>query len=163
MTLQSVRWLVGAIAVVFLLSSDIAWAKQRAPRHSSQIFAAGEPARHGSKLTKVEIAIVEVDGKAIFAPNDLKFPRGATVRFQIRNDTSATHEFVIGSHTENIGHAETMKLSPVIEHDEPNARTLLPRATAVLDWHFSNSGTFEFACLLNGHAEVEEDGKIVVE
>ncbi len=106
--------------------------------------------------------MVEVDGKMILAPPEMTFSQGDNVRFVIRNDTSRAHEFVIGSHTENMAHAQTMKLSPPVAHDEPNGRLVAPGATTVLDWRFTNVGSFEAACLLDGDADVEDSAKITV-
>lgn len=106
--------------------------------------------------------MVEIDGKMFFTPEAMTVMQGDTVRFVIRNDTSSDHEFVVGSHTENIAHAQTMKLSPPVDHDEPNGRLVKPGRTAVLDWRFANAGVFEAACLLNGHAEGETPIRITV-
>lgn len=55
-----------------------------------------------------------------------------------------------------------MRKNPDMEHDDPNAKRLAPKATGELVWKFSKDGEFEFACLIPGHREGNMIGKIVV-
>jgi uncharacterized cupredoxin-like copper-binding protein len=49
-----------------------------------------------------------------------------------------------------------------MEHDDPNAKRLKPKATNEIVWRFTKRGEFEFACLIPGHREAGMLGKIVV-
>ncbi|UGV26952.1 copper resistance protein [Rhodopseudomonas boonkerdii] len=111
----------------------------------------------------MQVAMVDVGGTMTFAPNEFRFARGTNVRFTIRNDTERPHEFVLGSHTENLAHSQTMTLGIGQGHDEPNGRVVAAGATVNLDWQFTKVGEFEFGCLLAGHPDVEIAGRIVVE
>jgi uncharacterized cupredoxin-like copper-binding protein len=126
-------------------------------------FAAGQPVRANAKASQVDIVFSEVDGRLNITPRQLKFTRGQTVKFSLRNDTNVKHEFVLGSVAENLGHAQSMQLSPDFEHHEVNGRVLKSKSSAMFHWRFTRSGTFEFACLVPGHADSEMRGQIVVD
>jgi uncharacterized cupredoxin-like copper-binding protein len=49
-----------------------------------------------------------------------------------------------------------------MEHDDPNAKRLQPRASSEINWKFTKRGEFEFACLIPGHYEKGMVGKIIV-
>ncbi len=53
-----------------------------------------------------------------FRPGQFTVRRGDTLRLQVHNDGKVMHEFVIGTPTENAGHAELMLRFPDMEHDE---------------------------------------------
>jgi uncharacterized cupredoxin-like copper-binding protein len=55
-----------------------------------------------------------------------------------------------------------MKKYPEMEHDDPNARRIVPKKTAEIVWRFTKTGTFEFGCLIPGHREAGMTGIIVV-
>ena len=152
---------LAAIAFVTTCLPSPAWSSRRAKVPTIPTFAAGEPARPASPKRVVEVAMIEIDGKMTYAPEEISFVQGDSVRFVIRNDTSSAHEFVVGSQAENMGHAETMKLLPGSHHDEPNARLVPSGRSSVLDWTFSKPGTFEAACLLGSH-QGEGTMKIIV-
>lgn len=156
------HFVIAATVSAFCMTQT-AWSRERSkPRNFTQ-FAAGEPSRSTKAKVTVSIALVAVDGTMKFVPDELKFARGDEVQFIIRNETSGPHEFVIGSHVENLGHAQSMKLQAGDPHDEPNGRMLKPGGAAILNWRFTKPGKFEFGCLLAGHAEIEVPGTIVVE
>jgi uncharacterized cupredoxin-like copper-binding protein len=49
-----------------------------------------------------------------------------------------------------------------MEHDDPNAKRLMPHGNSDLVWKFTKRGEFEFACLIPGHYEKGMFGKIIV-
>ena len=126
-------------------------------------YAAGQPVKGKWKSTAVTVVLSEQGGKLVISPNRLRFKQGEVVKFSIRNDTAVKHELVLGTATENLGHAESMRISPDIEDHEVNGRVMNPNSTAELQWQFINTGTFEFACLVPGHAETEIRGEVIVE
>ena len=56
-----------------------------------------------------------------------------------------------------------MQKNPDMEHDDPNAKRLKPKATGEIVWQFTKAGTFDFSCLIPGHREAGMFGTIVVE
>jgi uncharacterized cupredoxin-like copper-binding protein len=126
-------------------------------------YAAGQPVKGRWKSTPVAVVFSEQGGKLVISPRQLKFKQGEVVKFSIRNDTAVKHEFVLGTETENLGHAESMKISSDLEHHEINGRVMKPKTAAVLQWQFLNIGKFQFACLVPGHADKEMRGEVIVE
>jgi uncharacterized cupredoxin-like copper-binding protein len=49
-----------------------------------------------------------------------------------------------------------------MEHDDPNAKNLEPKAKSEILWRFSKRGTFEYSCLIPGHREAGMTGKVTV-
>jgi uncharacterized cupredoxin-like copper-binding protein len=88
--------------------------------------------------------------------------RGEQVRFVLSNVGELDHEFVLASTAENLKHAELMKKFPDMEHDDPNGKTLKPKAKSELLWRFTRKGRFEFACLIPGHREAGMTGIVNV-
>ena len=99
----------------------------------------------------------------LFLPNALKVRKGEQVRFQLRNNGVLDHEFVVSTVEENLKHMKEMEKNPDMEHDDPNARRLKPKATGEIVWHFTKAGTFDFSCLIPGHRQAGMFGTIVVE
>ena len=46
-----------------------------------------------------------------------------------------------------------MKKFPEMEHDDPNAKRVLPEREQRIVWKFTKRGEFEFACLIPGHSK----------
>ena len=104
----------------------------------------------------------EGDGKMMFIPDRVEVKRGEQVRFIIRNNGLLAHEFVLANTTDNLKHAALMQKYPDMEHDDPNGKTLQPKANSEIVWRFSKAGEFEFACLIPGHREAGMIGKVTV-
>ena len=97
-----------------------------------------------------------------YVPNRIEVKRNEQIRFVLKNDDVQTHEFLLASKAENRKHAEVMKKHPEMEHDDPNGKTLAPKASAEILWRFNKRGSFEFACLIPGHREAGMVGTVVV-
>jgi Cu/Ag efflux protein CusF len=69
---------------------------------------------------------------------------GEQVRFEIFNEGSWNHEFVLASEAANRKHAELMKKFPDMEHADPNAVRLSPFASGAILWKFTRRGAFQF-------------------
>lgn len=150
-------------SVIIVAGTSFVDAAPRGPAVDSHYgYAAGQPVKGKWKATPVAVVFSEQGGKLEISPRQLNFKQGEVVKFSIRNDTSTKHEFLLGTATENLGHAESMKISPEIEHHEINGRVMKPKSTVELQWQFINAGTFEYACLVSGHAETESRGKVIV-
>ena len=78
------------------------------------------------------------------------------------NGGALAHEFILANEKDNLKHAELMKKYPDMEHDDPNGKSVQPKAKSEILWRFSKAGTFEFACLIPGHREAGMIGKITV-
>ncbi len=55
-----------------------------------------------------------------------------------------------------------MKKNPEMEHDDPNSKTLQPKANGEILWRFNKRGTFEFGCLIPGHSASGTTGTVIV-
>jgi uncharacterized cupredoxin-like copper-binding protein len=123
---------------------------------------AGEPATASAATTTVEVEMFDAGGRMGFKPDRVEVESGTVVKFIIHNRGAASHEFVLGDSAENAAHARMMRQMPDMKHDDPNAKTLDPGATASLAWRFTHRGEFEFACLLPGHYEAGMHGVVIV-
>ena len=97
-----------------------------------------------------------------FAPDALRFTRGQTIRFNVRNGGQAQHEIVIGTSTDIKRHRQAMREDPGMAHGAANMAHVPPGDTQQLLWKFEHAGQFEFACLLPGHYEAGMRGTITV-
>lgn len=123
----------------------------------------GKPGDPKKPARIVQVVMREADGRMLFVPDRLKVRKGEQVRFLLRNNGEIDHEFVIGTAEENRKHMKAMENHPDMEHDDPNAKRLKPKAAGEIVWHFTRVGTFEFACLIPGHYQAGMVGTIVVE
>lgn len=154
-----------AFAIVLAASQADATPRKPARKESQPTFAAGEPGKASEPNVVVDVTLSYVDGRLTFSPNQLRFGRGESVKFVLRNETQEAHEFVLGTYIEHLAHAQTMRLVANVDHHDSNGRVLPPRSTAVLIWRFSRPGSFEFACLLPHHDHTSEwsKGSILVD
>ena len=101
------------------------------------------------------------DGQMLFEPGNFSFSKGETVKFTITNSGDLEHEFVLDTIERNGLHKEMMAKMDM-EHDDPNSVRLDAGNQGEVIWTFSNSGSFEFACLIPGHYESGMHGPVVV-
>jgi uncharacterized cupredoxin-like copper-binding protein len=125
-------------------------------------FSAGVPGNPKKPARVVEVTMREGDGKMEYVPSRLEAKRNEQVRFVLKNVGELAHEFVLASTADNLKHAALMQKYPDMEHDDPNGKTLQPKASAEILWRFTKRGEFEFGCLIPGHREAGMTGKIVV-
>ncbi len=95
-----------------------------------------------------------------FSPDQIR--RGETVTFEVYNAGKVMHEFVIGTESELVHHAELMKKHPGMEHDEPYMAHVPPGQRQRISWRFTEPGTFLAGCLLPGHWEAGMKATILV-
>jgi uncharacterized cupredoxin-like copper-binding protein len=131
--------------------------------HHAEETAYGKPGDPKKPARIVQIVFREDDGKMLFLPNNLKVRKGEQIRFQLRNNGELEHEFVVATVDENLKHMKEMAKNPDMEHDDPNAKRLKPKATGEILWQFSKAGTFDFSCLIPGHREAGMFGTIIVD
>ena len=125
-------------------------------------FAAGEPGDPKKPFRVVKITMLEDGRKMLFEPAVVDVRLGEQVRFEIFNEGSWNHEFVLASEAANRKHAELMKKFPDMEHADPNALRLAPFASGAILWKFTRRGAFEYACLIPGHLEAGMHGQVIV-
>ena len=124
--------------------------------------AYGEPGNPKQPSRVVQVVMSEADGKMRFIPNKIEIKTGEQVRFVLRNNGDLDHEIVLATLQDNLKHAEEMRKNPDMEHDDPNAKRLMPKKTGEIVWKFTKAGTFDFSCLIPGHREAGMFGTIVV-
>jgi uncharacterized cupredoxin-like copper-binding protein len=125
-------------------------------------FSAGEPGDPKKPFRVVEITMQESNGTMSYRPKALEVRRGEQIKFVITNAGMLAHEFILANTADNLKHAELMKKYPDMEHDDPNGKTVQPGAKAEMLWRFTNTGTFEFSCLIPGHREAGMVGTVTV-
>ncbi len=126
-------------------------------------MAAGMPGMADMVTRTIEVSMIETDdGDMIFEPKSLEIVAGETVRFAIQNKGELEHEFVLDTMKENVMHKAMMAKFPEMEHDDPNSVRLEEGQSGEIIWSFTNTGTFEFACLIPGHYEAGMHSSIEV-
>jgi uncharacterized cupredoxin-like copper-binding protein len=145
-----------------ILATDVAMRIPASAHEDHGRFSAGEPGNPKKPARMVKVTMYEGSGRMGFEPARIEVRRGEQVRFVLQNDGEEDHEFVLATVTENRKHAEVMKKHPDMEHDDPNAKRLMPHGNSELVWKFTKRGQFEFACLIPGHYDKGMFGKIIV-
>ena len=102
------------------------------------------------------------EGKMFFVPNRIEVRLGEQIKFVMNNNGAIDHEMVLATLAENLKHLEEMRKNPDMEHDDPNAKRLKPKATGEIVWQFTKAGEFDFSCLIPGHRESGMHGVVVV-
>jgi uncharacterized cupredoxin-like copper-binding protein len=125
-------------------------------------FSTGVPGDPKKPARIVEVIMREGDGKMEYVPSRIEVKRNEQIRFVLKNVGELAHEFVLASTAENLKHAALMQKYPDMEHDDPNGKTLQPKANAEILWRFTKRGEFEYGCLIPGHREAGMTGKIIV-
>ena len=145
-----------------LLATDLAMPIPASAHEDHGNFSAGQPGDPKKPARIVKIKMFEGSGKMGFEPARIEVRRGEQVRFVLQNDGEEDHEFILATVAENRKHAQVMKKNQDMEHDDPNAKRLLPHENGEIVWKFTKRGTFEFACLIPGHYEKGMVGQIIV-
>ncbi len=132
--------------------------------HEHRMFTAGEPGDLKEPVARtVDITMQETDdARMLFRPDVIEVKRGEQVKFVLRNDGAADHEFMLDSAENNARHKMAMETDAFMGHGDPNGRRLAPKDSSEIVWRFTKPGTFEFACLIPGHYEAGMHGMVVV-
>ena len=158
------RKLTLALVVSMLVSGSAMAGPGGAPGHGHDNDSAyGKPGDPKKPARVVQIVAREQDGKMLFIPDSVRVRKGEQIRFMLRNNGETDHEFVIGTVEDNLKHMKAMEKNPDMEHDDPNAIRLKPKATGEILWQFTKAGTFDFSCLIPGHRPSGMFGTITVE
>ena len=97
-----------------------------------------------------------------YTPSEITLKRGDTVRFIAHNQGRQLHEMVLGTPDDLRAHAALMQKFPEMEHADANMTHVKPGANGQMVWQFSQTGEFQFGCLLPGHFEAGMVGKVTV-
>jgi uncharacterized cupredoxin-like copper-binding protein len=145
-----------------IVATHVAMSRPASAHEDHGNFSAGQPGDPKKSTRVVNIKMFEGSGKMGYEPARIEVRRGEQIRFVLQNDGEEDHEFILATVAENRKHAEVMKKNPDMEHDDPNAKRLLPQGHGEIVWKFTKRGTFEFACLIPGHYEKGMFGRITV-
>ncbi|WP_108862290.1 plastocyanin/azurin family copper-binding protein [Ruegeria sp. Alg231-54] len=111
----------------------------------------------------VKVSMKETDeGGMIFTPSLLNIKKGETIKFEVMNYGEVDHEFILDTPELNSIHKEIMA-ARTETHRTPNSVTLSPGEQGEVIWNFTNSGDFEYACLIPGHYDSGMFGSITVQ
>ena len=135
---------------------------QASAHEAHEHFAAGEPGDPKKPFRTVKVTMLEDGKKMLFEPAMVEVRLGEQIRFEIFNEGTWNHEFVLATEEANRKHAELMKKFPDMEHEDPNAVTVAPYVVTELLWKFTKKGEFEYACLISGHYEAGMHGAVIV-
>ena len=156
--------LMTASAIAFGLLATPAFAAGMHAGGHHDGMEVGKPGDASDVSRTVKITMSEKDdGRMLFEPASLQVKNGETIRFSIENAGELEHEFVLDTPQNIQKHKEMMAMSPDMKHQDANAIRLMDATGGEIIWTFSNTGTFEFACLIPGHYESGMKGDITVE
>lgn len=145
------------VAVGIALAASGATARGDAHPDEHAVFGQpGDPAKVSRSVA------IDMSDTMRYKPARISVKRGETIRFVVKNLGQVKHEVVLGTVKELREHAALMRKFPEMEHADPNQLAVDPGKTGELVWQFTNSGTFDFACLQPGHYEAGMHGKIAV-
>ena len=159
--MKSARVFLTAVSIVLMASAAYAGPGEKGHNHVAG-YAFGEPGNPNKPARDVLVTMTEGDGKMLFVPNKIEVKTGEQVRFKLTNKGLLDHEIVLATLEENLKHAKEMEKNPEMEHDDPNAKRLLPSASGEIVWRFTKAGTFDFSCLIPGHRDAGMFGTVVV-
>ena len=155
-----------AILTVAVFTSSLAVASgdphthsHAAPKASSKSTAYG---RTGDSAKANRTIDIVMDDTMRYAPSSVLVKRGETVRLRAVNRGKVMHELVLGTSADLAKHAEQMRKSPDMAHDDAHAVHVQPGAEGEIVWTFDRPGRFAYACLVPGHFEAGMVGTIVV-
>lgn len=153
---------LAAALLPMLFTAGLALAGPGAPGHSHSGFSAGQPGDPKKPFRIVQVTMLEGNGTMGFNPPNLIVNRGEQIKFVITNGGALPHEFILANEKDNHKHAMLMQKFPDMQHDDPNGKSVEPKAKSEILWRFSKPGIFEYACLIPGHREAGMIGKVTV-
>ena len=148
-------------SICLVASAAYAGPGEKGHGHSHGL-AFGEPGDPKKAARAILVTMTEQDGKMLFIPNKIEVQKGEQVRFKLSNKGLLDHEIVLATLEENLKHAKEMEKNPEMEHDDPNAKRLVPSTSGEIVWKFTKAGTFDFSCLIPGHREAGMFGTVIV-
>lgn len=158
------KLMVSAAFAAALTSAPAFAAGDHAGGHGDdEEMALGTPGEASHVDRTVRVSMVETDdGGMVFEPKTIDVTEGETIRFTFQNKGQIPHEFVMDTSASIQEHKALMEKFPEMEHADPNSISLQPGEAGEILWTFTNSGDFEFACLIPGHYESGMHGPLTV-
>ena len=155
---------LSGFALTALLLASPALAASSSHDHGHGKMSAGMPGKAADVSRTVKIIMKETeDGAMLFEPSKLTVKQGETISFSISNIGEIAHEFVLDDHHGIMKHKKKMEqATSTHKHNTPNSITLDPGENGSIVWTFTNSGQFEFACLIPGHYDAGMKGHLHV-
>ncbi|WP_163046186.1 cupredoxin domain-containing protein [Aurantimonas aggregata] len=156
------RLMMGVALFATLLAAPAYAAGSHAGGHDDEM-ALGKAGEASHVTRTVEVSMMETnEGEMLFEPKVIEVKEGETVRFAFQNKGQIPHEFVMDTSESIQEHKVLMEKFPEMEHADPNSISLQPGETGEIFWTFTNTGDFEFACLIPGHYESGMHGPLTV-
>lgn len=147
------------------------------------MFEFGGPGKAAEATRMIDIVMTE----NLYEPESITIKAGETIRFRIRNEGEALHEFGLGTEAMHIAHRPHMAMmfehgmlevdrinhdqmkmdhgdgKKSMAHDDPNSVLVEPGKSAEIIWTFTKAMALEFACNIPGHYESGMVGDIEFE
>ena len=120
--------------------------------------AIGEPGVQKNITRTIRLEVYEYR----FSPSEINIKQGETIRFIVKNTGNKKHEMMIDTIQHLREHEKMMRQHDHGAHAEHNQIILEPGDEKELIWHFTQTGTIDFACPIPGHLKGMR-GKIIVE
>lgn len=117
------------------------------------------PASVQSEVSRVVNIEMGKGNEFQFSPENIEIKQGETIKFLFNNQGKLAHEFVVGSEAELKKHQQDMIKNPHSAHD---MNTIAANSRGEVTMTFDKTGTFLFACLIEGHLESGMKGSIKV-
>jgi uncharacterized cupredoxin-like copper-binding protein len=171
---QRVKSLVATSFAIALATAAVA--HESSQREASLDTAFGRPGQLANVTRTVKVEGYEFE----FAPADLTFKVGETVRFEFVNTGNEPHEMTIGDAAYQAEHRAMMSKmakeakarGEKVQHAhagadmhgaQGNVAEANPGEKREIIWQFTKPGTFEIGCNIPGHSELGMTGTIKVD
>ncbi|WP_343660594.1 cupredoxin family protein [Ralstonia sp.] len=147
------------LAALMSMAAIVHASGDHAGGHDHGDAAIGEPG-DAARITRT--VRVDMTDTMRFTPAQISVQRGETIRFEVVNSGQVRHEMTLGTPADLAAHAEQMRKHPEMEHADGNAVTVDPGQRGEIVWHFTRTGSVDFACLQPGHFEAGMRGAVQV-
>jgi uncharacterized cupredoxin-like copper-binding protein len=97
-----------------------------------------------------------------YEPETISVDAGETITFQVTNEGTMVHEFMIGDEAMQQIHEDEMKQMGAKVHSHPNSVMLDAGADGEITWTFPDAATVLYGCHLPGHYAAGMVGTIEV-
>jgi uncharacterized cupredoxin-like copper-binding protein len=151
-----------ALFTLLLVTANLSFSQAHTHSHTAHTTHATAFGKPGKAEQVSRTITVTMKDSMRFTPSNITVKRGETVKFIVKNEGKLKHEMVLGTAKDLKEHAEMMRQSPDMQHDDPNQVSLDAGQTGELIWQFNRAGKVDFACLQAGHFEAGMVGNIKV-
>lgn len=157
------KCMMPTVAMVFFAAPALATEMHSGTHDGHEMMTIGQPGMAAKAGRTIRIGMIEnEDGSMAFDPVSVTVTMGETVRLTLVNEGEYDHEFVMDTHKQVMEHKAEMERLPDMEHANLNAIRIGPQGKGEIVWTFTNTGQFDFACLIPGHYELGMEGSLTV-